>query len=398
MHNPLIIFSFATILVLGISACQKAGVPRSPASEGEVIFTEIMPLQQPGDHNWVEIHNTSAVSLNLQHCTLTNQAKQLLTITSSQVLESGKYSVISSDNADGKQLPEGLENADVVYLPQNFQLLADDEITLDCDNHRIDQLRYRAGTPTPRDSIRSWQRHAQPTDPDGHTHAGTWCYTIPLEDFQYAVDRFATPGRPNSFCASLMPFIAYDDQLSVLIEGIDLDATLEVAEAELARKIATSELPIWGIRDQIITPKIARRISELYFANIDMLYETEPFTAIDWNHAVWHFAWAISNMYRNGNQAVKNELKLAYEDALRRPETLHRYKYIAIDYIRGERIVMGDTHSRARNRMQELIVAPGNPDYLNSYDEYIENRRSPFVMTAIHYLYVASRFFSDLRS
>ena len=398
MHNPLIIFSFATILVLGISACQKAGVPRSPASEGEVIFTEIMPLQQPGDHNWVEIHNTSAVSLNLQHCTLTNQAKQLLTITSSLVLESGKYSVISSDNADGKQLPEGLENADAVYLPQNFQLLADDEITLDCDNHRIDQLRYRAGTPTPRDSIRSWQRHAQLTDPDGHTHAGTWCYTIPLEDFQYAVDRFATPGRPNSFCASLMPFIAYDDQLSVLIEGIDLDATLDVAEAELARKIATSELPIWGIRDQIITPKIARRISELYFANIDMLYETEPFTAIDWNHAVWHFAWAISNMYRNGNQAVKNELKLAYEDALRRPETLHRYKYIAIDYIRGERIVMGDTHSRARNRMQELIVAPGNPDYLNSYDEYIENRRSPFVMTAIHYLYVASRFFSDLRS
>ena len=398
MHNPLIIFSFATILVLGISACQKAGVPRSPASEGEVIFTEIMPLQQPGDHNWVEIHNTSAVSLNLQHCTLTNQAKQLLTITSSLVLESGKYSVISSDNADGKQLPEGLEHADAVYLPQNFQLLADDEITLDCDNHRIDQLRYRAGTPTPRDSIRSWQRHAQPTDPDGHTHAGTWCYTIPLEDFQYAVDRFATPGRPNSFCASLMPFIAYDDQLSVLIEGIDLDATLRVAEAELARKIATSELPIWGIRDQIITPKIARRISELYFANIDMLYETEPFTAIDWNHAVWHFAWAISNMYRNGNQAVKNELKLAYEDALRRPETLDRYKYIAIDYIRGERIVMGDTHSRARNRMQELIVAPGNPDYLNSYDEYMENRRSPFVLTAIHYLYVASRFFSDLRS
>ena len=398
MHNPLIIFGFASILALGVSACQKAGVPRSPASEGEVVFTEIMPLQQPGDHNWVEIHNTSAVSLNLQHCTLTNQAKQLLTITSSLVLESGKHSVISSDNADGKQLPEGLENADAVYLPQNFQLLADDEITLDCDNHRIDQLRYRAGTPTPRDSIRSWQRHAQPTDPDGHTHAGTWCYTIPLEDFQYAVDRFATPGRPNSFCASLMPFIAYDDQLSVLIEGIDLDATLEVAEAELARKIATSELPIWGIRDQIITPKIARRISELYFANIDMLYETEPFTAIDWNHAVWHFAWAISNMYRNGNQAVKNELKLAYEDALRRPETLHRYKYIAIDYIRGERIVMGDTHSRARNRMQELIVAPGNPDYLNSYDEYIENRRSPFVMTAIHYLYVASRFFSDLRS
>jgi hypothetical protein len=398
MHNPLIVFGFASILGLGISACQKAGVPRSPASEGEIVFTEVMPLLQPGDHNWVELQNTSTDSLNLQHCTLTNQAKQLLTITSSLIIEAGNYSVISSEIADGKQLPEGLDYPDVVYLPQDFQLLADGEIHLDCNSQQIDQLRYRAAPPTLTDRIRSWQRHARPTDTDSDPHAGTWCHTVPLEDFQYNVNRFATPGRPNSFCASLMPFIAYDDQQSVLVDSIDLDATLQVAEAELARKIATSELPIWGIRDQIITPAIARRISELYFANIDMLYETTPFTAIDWNHAVWHFAWAISNMYRNGNQTVKDELKLAYEDALRRPETLHRYKYIAIDYIRGERIVMGDTHSRARNRMQELIVAPGNPDYLNSYDEYMENRRSPFLLSAIHYLYVASRFFSDLRS
>ena len=65
MHNPLIVFGFASILGLGISACQKAGAPRSPASEGEVVFNEIMPLLQPGDHNWVELQNTSTDSLNL---------------------------------------------------------------------------------------------------------------------------------------------------------------------------------------------------------------------------------------------------------------------------------------------------------------------------------------------
>ena len=61
------------------------------------------------------------------------------------------------------------------------------------------------------------------------------------------------------------------------------------------------------------------------------------------------------------------ELQLAYEYALTRPETLGRYKYVAIDYIRGESVVMGDTHTPARNRMQQLIVAPGNAGYLNSY-------------------------------
>jgi hypothetical protein len=127
-----------------------------------------------------------------------------------------------------------------------------------------------------------------------------------------------------------------------------------------------------------------------------MLYESTAFTAIDWNHAVWHFAWAISNLYRNGDAEVKTELQLAYEDAQKRPETLDYFKYIAINYIRGESIVMGDIHTPAHEAVQKLIVAPGNPGYINSYEEYLEKRRGPIEAKAINAAYAAGKFLSNI--
>jgi hypothetical protein len=193
-----------------------------------------------------------------------------------------------------------------------------------------------------------------------------------------------------------MPYVSYNDQEPVLIEGIDLAATLKVAEAEFARELSTSELPIWAIRDQVVTPEIAAKIAQLYFDNIEMLYTTEPFTIIDWNHAVWHFSWAISNLYRNGDTAVKAALQLAYEDAITRPETLERYNHIAIHHIRNDIVVMGDIHTPAHNRMQQLVVAPGNPAYLQSFAEYEENKRSAFALTTIDIVYRAKTFFEGL--
>ncbi|MEH6584848.1 MAG: hypothetical protein V7754_23210, partial [Halioglobus sp.] len=61
-----------------------------------------------------------------------------------------------------------------------------------------------------------------------------------------------------------------------------------------------------------------------------------------------------------------------------------------------ERIVMGDMHTPAHNRMQELIVAPTNPSYLSSYEEYLENRRSPAVTMGLHYSYLVAVFFSEV--
>ena len=39
------------------------------------------------------------------------------------------------------------------------------------------------------------------------------------------------------------------------------------------------------------------------------------------------------------------------------------------------------------------IVVPGNSLYIQSYDEYLDDRRSDFSTRLIHFLYRAKRFF-----
>jgi hypothetical protein len=93
---------------------------------------------------------------------------------------------------------------------------------------------------------------------------------------------------------------------------------------------------------------------------------------------------------------IGKELQLAYEDAITRPETLERRNYIAIDHIRNDVVVMGDIHTAAHMRMKQLIVAPGNPDYLQSFEEYQDNKRSLFTLKTIHFLYGVKTFFEGI--
>jgi hypothetical protein len=173
-----------------------------------------------------------------------------------------------------------------------------------------------------------------------------------------------------------LPYLYVNNQQAVLIEGIDFDETLKVAKEELTRDIATAELTIWALRDQVITPDVARTIAGLYRDNIDKLYHAKPVNGIDWNHAVWHFAWAIANLYRNGDDAVKAELQEVYEDAITRPKTLdRRVQLVATDHVLSHEVWMGNAHAPGQAYAQGHIVVPGNPDYVQSYEDYLENRR-----------------------
>ena len=395
MRNPPIKFSLLTILIFGLTACQKLDSLGSLPHPGDIVFTEIMPFDTAEGSNWMELYNTSDTNIQLKQCLISNKTQQVLTIPESLMVEPEHFAVFSSISVGRTALPSSLLQPNFDFHQDDFQLNSDETLSLICDNHLIDQITYDVNSPEYMDITTSWQRHYRPIEPADSINK-EWCYTNPLESYEYEPAKFATPGRANSFCSSIAPFIAYNNQAAVVIENIDLEATLRVAEAEMARKSATSELVIWGIRDQVISPEIAKKVSELYFSNIDMLYESTAFTAIDWNHAVWHFAWAISNLYRNGDAEVKTELQLAYEDAQKRPETLDYFKYIAINYIRGESIVMGDIHTPAHEAVQKLIVAPGNPGYINSYEEYLEKRRGPIEAKAINAAYAAGKFLSNI--
>ena len=50
----------------------------------------------------------------------------------------------------------------------------------------------------------------------------------------------------------------------------------------------------------------------------------------------------------------------------------------------------------AHEAVQKLIVAPGNPGYINSYEEYLEKRRGPIEAKAINAAYAAGKFLSNI--
>lgn len=163
------------------------------------------------------------------------------------------------------------------------------------------------------------------------------------------------------------PYV-YHTQDRVLIKGVDIGASLEIARTELEEGGFDATLAVWAIRDQIVTADDARTISALYWDYIDSVAAEKDRTTADFG--VWHFTWAISNLYRNGNDSIRKELESAYLDARRRPEGLKRFKGAAAEHVNGRKIYMRDVHALARSFARSHVVAPGNRKYLQSLDDY----------------------------
>ncbi len=197
----------------------------------------------------------------------------------------------------------------------------------------------------------------------------------PPEWYAFFRSRSAGAGKPfdNPFFGGILRIIIVITALSVvvgcmrymthrrpeaLVEHINIDKTLLVAERELEKGGWGSVLTLWAIRDQHLTPNQADRVSELYFRYIDGLKR-------DFNS--WHLTWAVANMYRLGPSEVKTKLKKAYEDA---KERARRMGGLADKHVNGEKIYMGDAHIGGRFHAKRHIIAPGNEDYLQSVAEY----------------------------
>ena len=175
------------------------------------------------------------------------------------------------------------------------------------------------------------------------------------------------------FTVGCFPYV-YHQQDRVLIKGVDVPSTLEIARSELEEGGFDATLAIWAIRDQVVSEDDAETISELYAEYIDKVAaEGDRGTA---EFGVWHFSWAISNLYRNGNDSIKKELEAAYLDAQKRPETLKTFKKVATEHVNGSKIYMGDIHGLARSFARSHIVAPGNNPYLQSLDDYNKKKKS----------------------
>jgi hypothetical protein len=149
------------------------------------------------------------------------------------------------------------------------------------------------------------------------------------------------------------------DRSKVLLPGVDIDQTMKIAAIELDKGTLGCVLGVWVMRDQTVTPDQAARISDLYFSHIGSLKQS---------FNIWHLTWAIADFYDNGDDATRIALQKAYEDAKKRAKSSGG---LADKFVNGDKVYMGDAHFLGRRYAETHVVVPGNPKYLQSFEEYL---------------------------
>lgn len=165
-------------------------------------------------------------------------------------------------------------------------------------------------------------------------------------------------------CFSGCFYIRYN-QKDVAIKNVDIDATLKIAAQDMSDGKKGDILTLWAIRDQVYTPLQAKVASDLYLQYVDSLKD---------DFSRWHYAWAITDIYRNGNSEIKTELEKAYNDGIGRVNNLKKFRKVAKKLTESDKIYMGDIHFLGRAYAKRHVVAPGNKKYLQSVDEYMKKR------------------------
>ena len=157
-------------------------------------------------------------------------------------------------------------------------------------------------------------------------------------------------------------------QKPALVKNVNINETLKISKDEMQKQSISQSLGIWVIRDQIVTAPQAKTISELYLSKIDSMKN-------DFN--IWHSSWAIANLYRFGDNAVKAELETAYQKAKMQPERITKkgMRRIANSHINGKRTVTGFIHAGGRSYAKKHHVVPGNKRYLQSYEDYLKTQK-----------------------
>jgi hypothetical protein len=157
-------------------------------------------------------------------------------------------------------------------------------------------------------------------------------------------------------------------QDKALVKNANIDETLKITKDEIKKESISQSLGLWVLRDQEVTPAQAKTISELYLSHIDSMKN---------GFNIWHASWAISNLYRFGDDAVKAELEIAYQKAKTQPERIEKkgQKKIANSHINGEKTVTGFIHAGGRSYAKRHLVVPGNKKYVQSYEEYLKKEK-----------------------
>lgn len=152
-----------------------------------------------------------------------------------------------------------------------------------------------------------------------------------------------------------------------LVKGVDMKQSIQVAADQIQKTNIEQGLSIWVLRDQIVTPEQAKEIGDLYLSRIDGMKS-------DFN--VWHTSWAISNLYKLGDDAVKAQLETAYQKAIKQPDRLTGLiKNAANNHINNEKITTGFIHIGGELYAHGHLVVPGDKKFIQSYEEFREKEK-----------------------
>jgi len=155
------------------------------------------------------------------------------------------------------------------------------------------------------------------------------------------------------------------NQKDVLIDGVDIDQSLKIAEYEAKRtkngEIKPFALGYWALRAQKITPAQAEEINRVYWETIETFKD-------DFN--LRHFAWAIADIYRLGNDSVQTILHDAYEDAVKRSIAIGEEKHVADSVL-----YLGYYHFLGWKAAKTFMVVPGNRKFTQSAEDFFEKEK-----------------------
>jgi len=159
----------------------------------------------------------------------------------------------------------------------------------------------------------------------------------------------------------------YVERSKALVEGINIDCSLNIAELKLKEGGFDSILTLWTLRDQFITEAQAERINGIYLKYIDTVKN---------EFGIWHISWAVANFYRLGDDAIKLKLNDSYENAVKQPDKLKQLKDIASTFITGPKIYYGFIHDLGKSYAHSHLIVPGNKEYLQSIEEFLEKNKN----------------------
>lgn len=167
-------------------ACTTAGAPMP----GEVVFNELQPnpdLVTDEQGEWLELHNTAVVAVELSGCELSDQGSDSHIIASSILIEPGGYAVLGRVNG-----ANGGVTLDYAYGGDITLANGDDELALRCGGAVIDELSYTGSWPFGAGVSAQLTPGAGATNED----PGQWCEATTA----YGDGDLGSPGDANAAC------------------------------------------------------------------------------------------------------------------------------------------------------------------------------------------------------